>query len=187
VDFVDETSPGAESVSASAFVEKPDQLSEKTEPKKGPPDLKEWQDFFARIVVRILIEGYLALVLGDLFDELTPAEAAQLTLSKEDMSKIAVPLATTANSSSFMQKHGRTIITIGDSYESLLLLLLWMRRVNRIARKHGKTRRRRNQNRPVTGRVVRSEENNNAGFDVDSSGESGGAPINGFVFNPGSG
>lgn len=180
VDFTDENSPGTEPVSTATLVEKPDKLSDPGEAKKGPPKLDEWQDFFGRVVIRALVNGYLAFQLGDLFDELSPMEIQQITLSKEDMREMAAPFATVANNSSFARKHGRSIIALADSYESILNLLFWMRRVNKISRKHGgkpkQQKKQRQQQTPQRG--------NTNGYDGNSTGEIGGVAQPSGLFNP---
>jgi len=106
------------------------------EPKSGPPSLNEWQDFFGRIVVKLLVDFYLFVVLGDIIDDLSQAELKAILLSEEDLKEVAAPLAELANKSSFMRKHGRLLVASADSFESVMTLVLWMRRVNRIAKKH---------------------------------------------------
>lgn len=170
-------------------MEKPEQLSDKTEPKSGPPSLSEWQDFFARFVIRLLVEGYLALVLGDVFDELSPQEADLIKLSKEDMARMGAPLATVANSSKFARKHGRTIIAFADTYESVLEIFFWMHRVNKIARKHKRARQPKNQTRVITPEQFYPPEGNpNVQPDGSNSSEVNGVERPVFdVWNPGSG
>jgi hypothetical protein len=183
-----ETAVSEESSPLREIVEKPERLNP-PEAKSGPPSLDEWQDFFGRFVIRLLVDAYLMLVLGDLMDELTPTEAKQIMLSKEDMREIAAPLASISNKSSFMRKRGRSIISIADSYESILTLLFWMRRVNRIAKKH-------RPQKPAKTRTVRGnatpapapERNSSEEFDGRFDGEVNGTPVAGFgVYNPGSG
>jgi hypothetical protein len=155
------------------------------EAKTGPPTVDDWQDFFGRIVVRGLVNAYVAFQLSDFIDELTPAEAKAIFLSKEDMTEIAAPLASLSAKSRFMKKHGRFIISTADSYESLVTLFFWMRRVNKIASRHRKAH---NAGKPVKGVVEKKETKTDAqhnGFD------SGPVQANGyeriFVDNPGTG
>jgi hypothetical protein len=107
-----------------------------SEPKSGPPSLSEWQDFFGRIVVKLLVDFYLYIVLGDIMDDLTDNEMKSILLSEEDMKEVAAPLAELANKSAFMKKHGRLLVASADSFESVMTLVLWARRVNRVAKKH---------------------------------------------------
>jgi hypothetical protein len=180
----DEPAFSSEPLSAAPLVEKPERLSE-PEAKSGPPSLSEWQDFFGRFVIKLLVDGYLYLVLGDLLDELTPSEAKQIQLSKEDMQELAAPLASLSNKSRFMKKHGRGIIAAADSYESIFTLLMWMRRVNRIAKRHRKMKQPQTMTvQPINTQDGVSDEVSN-GY---NSGQVNGADIPGFsVFNPGSG
>jgi hypothetical protein len=188
-----ETPTGSEQAQSAKLVEKPDKLSDSGQARSGPPDLSEWQDFFARFVIRLLVNGYLFVVLGDLIDELSPRELKQIYLSKEDMSEMAAPLASMAHKSKFARKHGRTIVAFADSYESILNMLIWMRRVNKIARKYKKARQ---DEQPVQGQVIVEPTNvysqgvNGNGRNVDGSdsGENDGVARPQFgVYNPGGG
>lgn len=69
-----ETPARSEQVSSSQVVAKPERLSDAGEAKKGPPKLDEWQDFFARVVIRLFVNAWLAFALGDLIDDLSPME-----------------------------------------------------------------------------------------------------------------
>jgi hypothetical protein len=180
----DEPSLSSEPLSAAPIVEKPERLSE-PEAKAGPPSLNEWQDFFGRFVIKLLVDAYLYLILGDLIDELTPQEAKQIQLSKEDMQDLAAPLASMSNKSRFMKKHGRTIIAAADSYESIITLLMWMRRVNRIAKRHRKMK----QPQTMNVQPIRTEDGvSNEVVDGHNPGQVNGTEFPGFsVFNPGSG
>lgn len=185
---------GEQSVPRPKLVEKPQRISN-VDAKAGAPSLDEWQDFFGRFVLKLLVDAYLYMVLGDLWEELTPAEADRIKLSPEDMKEIAAPLAEMSNKSSYMKKHGRTIIAAAESYESILTLLLWMNRVNRIARKHKKN----NPNYKQRTRTVRArrtaapqpqpERNTpDAQHDGFDSGQVNGVGVNGLgIYNPGSG
>jgi len=180
----DETDSGAEQASTPNLVEKPDRVSNVSDVKTGPPSATEWQDFFGRFLIRLIVNGYISMVLGDLVDELTPAEAKAIYLSKEDMREIAAPFASVAVKSPVAKKYGRTIIGLSDSYESVFDLVLWMRRVNRIAKKHKKANQPQQRIQPQPQNVEIHDEVAN-GFDrgqVDGSG----AGIIG-VFNPGGG
>jgi hypothetical protein len=176
--------PAAQPRSVAELTEKPDKVST-PEAKTGPPTLGDWQDFFGRIVIRALVNGYIALQLSDFIDELTPSESKAIFLSKEDMAELAAPLASLSAKSSFMKKHGRFIISTTDSYESLVTLFFWMRRVNRIASRHRKFH---NPPQPVVGVAQPKKEKN----DAQSNGHDRGSDeVNGQpripVFNPGTG
>jgi hypothetical protein len=129
----------AQSVSVVQVAETPDRLNPPT-PASGPPTVSDWQDFFARYVIKGLVNAFVAMRLSDVLDELSPHELKQIMLSKEDMSEIAAPLASLSSKSSYMKKHGRFIIATADSFESLINLAFWMRRVNKIAAKHRKAK-----------------------------------------------
>jgi len=113
---------------------------EPREAKSSPPTAMEWQDFIGGTVLRLLTEGYLQLVLFRDIDEsdLTERERELVRLDKDDLRDIAAPMASFAAKSKVTRKHGRVIIAAGDSYESLIDLFIWMRRVNKIARKYRK-------------------------------------------------
>lgn len=110
----------------------------KVKAESKPPNVDEWQDFFARIVLKSLLEGYTAWLFRDFEEEISPAEWARIKIPKEDILAMAAPFATLANKSAFAGKHGRTIIAATDSYEAIIALGIWMRRVNKIAAKHRK-------------------------------------------------
>lgn len=146
-----------------------------SEPNSKPPSADEWQQFFARFVVRGITSGYLALVLRDIEDELTPAEREKIALSQDDLMELAAPLASFSSKNKFMVKHGRQIVSAADSSEALIGLAFWMRRVNKIAKKYRKN--------TIQGFV---EEDNGRGFSRPND-ESGPTFIPGTIFNPGSG
>lgn len=106
----------------------------------------------------MITQAYLYLVLFRDIDEseLTSRERELIELSKEELIDIAAPIATVVSKNRLARKHGRGIIAMADSYESIVDVFIWMRRVNRIARKH----RRSNSERDVTvmeGSVVNGE------------------------------
>jgi hypothetical protein len=109
-------------------------------PATGIPTADEWQDFLGGTVLRLLTEGYLYMVLFKDIDEtdLTPRERDLVRLTKDDLREMASPMASFAYKNKHARKHGRTIIAAAESYESLIDLLIWMRRVNKIARKYRK-------------------------------------------------
>lgn len=116
------------------------QRKEAREAKSGVPSAAEWQDFIGGTVLRLLTEGYLHVVLFREIDEsdLSEREKELIRLDRDDLRDMAAPMAGFANKSKLARKHGRAIIAAGDSYESLIDLFIWMRRVNRIAKKYRK-------------------------------------------------
>lgn len=162
------------------IVENPDRAS-KPEAKAGPPSLDEWQDFIGRFAIRGITEAYLSFALSDIEDQLSPRERDQIRLTKEDLKEMAAPMASLAHKSKFARRKGRSIIAAADSMESVIAMVIWMRRVNKIAKKY----RQPNQSgTPVQGYVVEGPENGNSG----SNGQQGPGTGSGWgVFNPGSG
>jgi hypothetical protein len=128
-----------ESQSASR-VEKPDKVAagDPGKAKSTPPSVGEWQDFIGRIVLRTVLDAYVTWMLKDV--ELTEREEAYIHLSKDDLKEIAAPFASFANKQPYLRKHGRTIIAAADSWEAIVTLMIWMRRVNKIARRHAPER-----------------------------------------------
>jgi hypothetical protein len=142
----------------------------------------EWQDFIGGTVLRLLTEGYLQVVLFKDIDEslLTERERDLIRLSRDDLKDMAAPMAGFANKSKIARKHGRAIIAAGDSYESLIDLLVWARRVNKIAKKYRPAA----KQKPVKGKV----EDNGQVSGQDEQVESDDYPSAGpFIYNPGTG
>lgn len=110
-------------------------------PSVGPPSAKEWQDFLSGTVLRIATELYLMAVLFRYIDEseLTSRERELIRLTKDDLADMAAPMATVASKNKLAKKHGRSVIALADSAESVVDLFIWIRRVNRIARKYKPT------------------------------------------------
>jgi hypothetical protein len=84
--------------------------------------------------MRTALEGYVTLMLRDI--ELSEAEEKSIELDKDDLKEMSAPLASYASKTKWGRKHGREIIAAADSYEALVALGIWMRRVNKIARRH---------------------------------------------------
>jgi hypothetical protein len=164
------------------IVEKPERKA-KPEAKSGPPTLQEWQDFIGRFVIRGLTEAYLNVALSDFYDDLTPHERETIRLTKEDLKEMSAPLASMAHKSTFLRKRGRSIIASADSGEAIVALLIWMRRVNRIAKKYRKSRM---PSAPQTmpGYVV-EDSNGNNGSNVGQGPDAG--PQGFGIWNPGTG
>jgi hypothetical protein len=90
----------------------------------------------------MLTEGYLNLVLYREIDEadLTEREKGLITLTKDELHEMAAPMAQFSAKNKTMRKHGRTVIAAAESYEALVDLFIWMRRVNKVAKRHRKPR-----------------------------------------------
>jgi hypothetical protein len=109
----------------------------KDKAKAGPPTLAEWQDFFARVVFLTVAEWYVSWAFRGVPEELIADEDLdKLTLSKEDRAQIAAPFAELANKSDIARKHGRRIIAMADSMEAVIIVGMWVSKVNRTARKY---------------------------------------------------
>jgi hypothetical protein len=109
------------------------------EAKTGPPKIGEWQDFFARIVIRYGTDFYMNLMLRHIDPEsLKPSDWAQLSITAEERISIARPFAELANKSKLTRKHGRMIVSSADSVESAILLMKWGRSVSKISKKYRK-------------------------------------------------
>lgn len=106
------------------------------EAKTVPPDAKEWQDVIGRIAVKGLANLYISWMLGDVEDELTDREKASIMLTDEDIDEISAPLAGFASKNPFLKKHGRSIVSFANSWEALVALVIWGRRVRKVARRH---------------------------------------------------
>lgn len=112
--------------------------------KAGPPTLAEWQDFFARVVFLTIAEWYVSWAFRGIPDDIIADEDLdKLTLSKEDRAQIAAPFAELANKSSLARKHGRQVIALADSLEAVIIVGMWISKVNRTARKYRPERKKR--------------------------------------------
>ena len=167
---------------AEPLIRTPEKQQRSSQAKSGVPSVDEWQDFIGRFVVRGLTRGYLSLVLRDIEDDLTPYEREQIQLSAEDLADIAKPIAEFASKNKFARKHGRQIISAAGSSESFIALAIWMRRVNKIARKH-----RGDKPQTVRGTVVTEGANGGNSRPNDEQGhiQQGDSGID--FFNPGTG
>lgn len=158
------------------------------------PSLDEWQDFIGRIVLTTLTDFYLDFALKGISDQLTDRELRQVRLSKQDLKDMAAPIATLAQGSKFAQKRGRALIAASDSIEAVIVMVLWMKKVNKIAKKYRPVQQR--QPRTVRGNVVNTQtqpqETNNGPtgqFQEQGPGYGDAGPgVGGFpLFNPGAG
>lgn len=163
----------------SMVVPSPEKKKDTTAPKTAPPSVDEWQDFIGRMVVRNIADFYVSAMLKDL--DLTPVEWASIKLEKEDLDEISAPLASGMHKTTFARRHGRKIISASDSFEAVVALAMWARRVRRIARRHARMMQPKQQ-APVQG-VVIGESNG------QSTGQDEGQGPAGFysVYNPGTG
>lgn len=164
------------------IIKAPDKQQKTTNAKSGIPTVEEWQDFIGRFVVRGITRGYLSIILRDIEEDLTDYEREQIQLSGEDLADIAKPIAEFANKNKFARKHGRQIISAAGSSESFIALAIWMRRVNKIAKRH-----RADRPRTVRGHVVPQEGAGN-GYSGPDDGQGSGQQGTGYdFFNPGTG
>lgn len=105
--------------------------------KAGPPSLDEWQNFFSRVVLRLVTEWYINYAFRGIDeDTLSDKELDRLAMTDDERQMIAVPFAELSHKSKLMRKYGRTIVASGDAINSLVVLAAWASRVNRIASKH---------------------------------------------------
>lgn len=116
---------------------KPEPPDKGDKAKAGPPRLDEWQDFFSRVLIRSATDWYVNWAFrGVDEDALSEREVNRITLEKEERDRIARPFAELANKSKFTRKHGRMIVSLTDSWDSLVAIGAWYTRVNRISRKY---------------------------------------------------
>jgi hypothetical protein len=105
--------------------------------KTGPPSGDEWLDFFSRIVLRIGTDLYVDFAFRGIDDSaVSDSDLARIKIRKEERDSIARPFAEFATKNKTLRKHGRQVVALTDSIESLMSLGIWMRRVNRIAKKY---------------------------------------------------
>jgi hypothetical protein len=103
----------------------------------GIPNIDDWMDFFSRVVFRTFSDFYVDFAFrGVDEDAVSDSDVQKLKLTAEERAEIAAPLASYANKSKFMRKHGRMIIAGADSIDALIILGMWMARVNRVAAKY---------------------------------------------------
>jgi hypothetical protein len=151
--------------------------------KAGPPTLDEWQRFFGNVMLRVTCDWYISWAFrGVDEDELSDKEVQRIAMSEDERQQIAVPFAELSNKSKFMRKHGRLVVSSGDSFYALVALGAWFSRVNRIANKH--------KPKVVQGKAqangsARPSEANGTGFPEGANG--GRVPDGRFQVFPGSG
>jgi hypothetical protein len=155
------------------------------EPKTRAPDADEWMDFFSRIVIRFGTEWYVDAMFRNIDEEsVDAADAIKLLLTEEERDIIARPFAEYANKNPFLKKHGRQIVALSDSFESVVILSRWFSRVNRVARKY-------RPKKPAKAHVERLGETHNGNGRSREAGPTGPDYTNGLIpngysiFNPG--
>jgi len=110
---------------------------ESSKAKSSPPRIDEWQDFFSRILIKTATDFYInAAFEGIDEDLLTDADVERIRMAPEERDRIAKPFSEMVNKIKFFRKHGRLIIAGGGIGDSVIALGMWVRRVNRIARKY---------------------------------------------------
>lgn len=183
-----EDGPGVEEFPETPLIQTPERKAKNVgEAKTRPPDAAEWQDVIGRIAVKGIANLYVSWMLGDIEDELTVNEKNSIMLTNEDVDEISAPLAGFASKNKFLQKHGRSIVSLANSWEAAFALLIWARRVRKIARKHNLSRIPQEQPQPVIPTaVIQNGEINGHARPNDGPWQ---PPIpDGFaVFNPGAG
>lgn len=155
--------------------------------KTTPPSADEWLDFFSRIILKIGMELYVDFAFRGVDESMvSDADVRRMKVRKEERDTIARPFAEFATKNKAMRKHGRQVVALTDSAESLMTLGIWARRVNRIAKKYRPKEQK--PQRPQNMRI-REAENGNIGSDQGTvTGGNNGRLANGFgVYNPGSG
>lgn len=124
---------------SSLLAERGDSPRDDSDPKAGPPKLDEWQSFFSRVLIRSATNWYIEWAFRGIDeDQLSDREVERIKLDDDEREKIARPFAELANKSKFTRKHGRSIVAMADSWDSVMTLGAWYNRVNRISRKHRK-------------------------------------------------
>jgi hypothetical protein len=163
---------------------------QKEKTKTGPPDPEEWLDFFSRIILKVGMNSYIDFAFRNVDEErVSEADLKRIQVTKEERDSIARPFGEYASKNPYTRKHGRQVVALTDSLESLLTLGIWIRRVNRVAKKYKPVKRQ--TIRPTT--VLReSREANGANGQNPSDGISGttGGYVRGDygpIINPGGG
>jgi hypothetical protein len=154
--------------------------------KSSPPSAAEWQDVIGRIVIKGLANAYTSWMFSGIEDEITDRELQSVMLTSEDLDEISAPIAGFASKNSFLQKHGRSIVSFAGSYEAILGLLIWARRVNKVARKHRRAIEARMVHTPEPGVFITEGRMPNGLPGQDVGPQQPGVPPFG-VYNPGAG
>lgn len=110
--------------------------------KSGIPKADEFQRFFSKVVIRMLVDGWLLLAFRGIDEDmLSDRDLERIELTEEERWTLARPFAEFSVKSKFMRKHGRMIIASTDSAESGYVLFRWMFRVNSVAAKYRRQQR----------------------------------------------
>lgn len=165
--------------------EKPERETLKT----GPPSGDEWLDFFSRIVLKVGINLYTDLAFRGVDEsQVTEEDLRRIQVKKQERDTIARPFAEFATKNKMLRKHGREVVALTDSLESLMTLGILLRRINRVAAKYKR------KGHPVKARAVHVREEATNGDNGQATGNAGiggtgnGRVPNGYsLFNPGSG
>lgn len=105
--------------------------------KTTPPKIDEWMDFFSRVLIRAATDFYIDAAFRDIDEDwLSEREVERIKLAPAERDRIAKPLAELAYKSKFTRKHGRSIIALTGSIDSVIQLGMWFNRVNRVAAKY---------------------------------------------------
>lgn len=130
----------AEIVDHSRLKSDPDErfTSKKDEKAKASaPRLDEWQDFFSRVLIRSVTDFYVDRAFRGIDEDwLSDSEIERIHLREAERNRIAKPFAELAHRTKIIKKHGRAIISLSDSIDSIITLGMWFSRVNRIAAKY---------------------------------------------------
>jgi hypothetical protein len=158
--------------------------------KTGPPSADEWLDFFSRIVLKIGMDLYVDAAFRQVDEErVSEADLHRIKVRKEERDTIARPFAEFAAKNPVARKHGRQVVALTDSIESVMTLGIWMRRVNRVAKKYRPPK----QQKPRNIRIKEASQDGNHGSAQGNPGEqtspNGSGYTTGYstIFNPGSG
>lgn len=117
--------------------EPPSQKVQELPPSTTFPKLDEWLDFFSRAVVGMLTDLAVEFCFRGIDEELlTEREVQSIKLDKEERDRIARPLAEFAYKNKYTRKHGREILGLAGSLDSVLQLGIWYARMSKIAAKY---------------------------------------------------
>lgn len=106
-------------------------------PKAGPPSLAEWQHFFANVLIKTATNKYVDWAFRDVDEnDLSERDMQRIYMTEDERERIAKPFSELANKSKYTRKHGRAIIALSGSLDSIIALGMWMERVNKIAKRH---------------------------------------------------
>lgn len=157
-------------------------------PRTTAPKADEWLDLFSRVVLKVGMELYVDFAFRGIDESVvTVDDLKRLKVGKDERDTIARPFAEYAAKSDLGKKHGRKIVALTDSAESLVTLGIWTRRVNRVAKKYKPV-----TQKPMRPQNVRIHDNGNNGQDKGNSGFNGATggtlPFGEYgINNPGSG